>query len=204
MNESLEHVISKLSKRQDYIESFRLAFKDTVINTQRMLRALAQFTGSMISCNSKYDKYMAGKDTLSTTELHGLKVFRNRCSNCHKEPLFTDNGFHNIGLMPDTVLKDFGRVNVTGIDSDYMKFKTPSLRNVELTYPYMHDGRFRNLNQVLNHYSTGNFFTENFDKLIMQTVKLSEIEKADLIAFMKTLTDKEFLYDRRFADPNHR
>lgn len=93
---------------------------------------------------------------------------------------------------------------ITGDPGDYMKFKVPSLRNVELTYPYMHDGRFRNLQQVLNHYANGNFYTNNYDKSIERNIGLTETEKAELIAFLKTLTDKEFVYDRRFADPNFR
>ena len=93
----------------------------------------------------------------------GLKLFRSHCENCHKEPLFTDNSFRNIGLKPDPLLKDSGRMAITGLESDYMKFKVPSLRNVELTYPYMHDGRLKTLQQVINHYSDGNFFTANID-----------------------------------------
>jgi len=167
-----------------------------------MLKAIAQFVCLMTSTNSRFDKYSRGEDTLSKPELSGLKLFRSHCENCHKEPLFTDNTFRNIGLKPDTALKDSGRAAITGLNGDYMKFKVPSLRNVEMTYPYMHDGRFRNLKQVLDHYANGNFFTSNFDSSIVRNIGLNENEKADIISFLKTLTDKEFLYDRRFIDPN--
>jgi cytochrome c peroxidase len=87
------------------------------------------------------------------------------------------------------------------LKADYMKIKVPSLRNVEMTYPYMHDGRFKNLQQVLNHYADGKYFTDNIDSSIVRNIGLSETEKADIIIFLKTLTDKTFLYDKRFADP---
>ena len=104
--------------------------------------------------------------------------------------------------MPDSSLADSGRAAITGLSGDYMKIKVPGLRNVTMTYPYMHDGRFKNLQQVLDHYANGKFYTNNFDPLIKQNVGLADSEKADLIAFLKTLTDQEYLYDRRFADPD--
>ena len=94
------------------------------------------------------------------------------------------------------------RISITGNKDDFMKFKVPSLRNVEMTYPYMHDGRFRNLQQVLNHYTTGNFYTDNIDSSIVKIKGLSTTDQANVIIFLKTLTDQTFLHDRRFADPN--
>ncbi len=201
MNEELPHLITKLQRNPAYIQRFQRAFHDTIINSEKVLKALAQFTGLMISNNSRYDRFIRHEDTLTSMEFAGLNLFRSHCENCHKEPLFTDNSFRNIGLVLDTLLKDSGRIALTGIVSDYMKFKVPSLRNVELTYPYMHDGRFRNLEQVLNHYAKGDFRTDNFDKSILRIVGLNETEKIQIIAFLKTLTDKTFTYDRRFADP---
>ena len=202
MNESLPGIIKKIQADSSYVGAFSKAFKDTTINSERILKALVQFTGLMISCNSRYDKYMSGEEKFTDNEMNGLKLFRAHCENCHKEPWFTDNTYRNIGLKPDTALNDSGRAAITGLHSDYMKFKVPDLRNVELTYPYMHDGRFKNLKQVLDHYANGNFFT-NYDHSIDRNVGLTETEKADIISFLKTLTDKEFLYDRRFADPNY-
>jgi len=202
MDETMADVVSKLQKNKAYVELFRQAYHDTAVTSERMLKALTQFTGLMISSNSRYDKYMRGEDTLSASEFRGLKLFRQNCENCHTEPLFTDNSYRNIGLKPDTALRDSGRMAITGLPGDYMKFKVPSLRNVEMTYPYMHDGRFKNLKQVLDHYATGSFYTDNYDKSIERNVGLTEGEKSELIAFLKTLTDKQFLYDRRFADPS--
>ena len=202
MNEDIKNIVIKLQRNKTYVGLFKKAFNDTIITSEKMLKAIAQFTGLMISSNSRYDKFMRHEDTLSASEFSGLKLFRSHCENCHKEPLFTDNSFRNIGIKPDSNFKDFGRIKITGIPSDYMKFKVPSLRNVGLTYPYMHDGRFRNLQQVLNHYSKGDFYTDNADSSLYRIIGLKEFEKADIISFLKTLTDKTFTYDRRFADPN--
>jgi cytochrome c peroxidase len=204
MNETLRNVVAKLQRNKEYAALFNAAFHDSTVTSERLLKALCQFTGLMISCNSRYDKYRRGEDTLSQHEMIGLKLFRSHCENCHKEPLFTDNSFRNIGLKPDPSLKDSGRIAITWLASDYMKFKVPSLRNVEMTYPYMHDGRFKTLQAVMNHYADGNFFTSNIDSSIVRNVGLTTEQKSDIIAFLKTLTDKTFLYDRRFADPNYR
>ena len=159
MDESLIGVIKKLQRNKEYVTLFTKAFRDSTITSEKMLKAISQFISLMISSDSRYDKYMRGDDTLSKQELSGLAIFRSRCESCHKEPLFTDNTFRNNGLKPDTTLRDSGREKITGVTDDFMKFKVPSLRNVEMTYPYMHDGQFKNLQQVLNHYSSGNFYT---------------------------------------------
>jgi cytochrome c peroxidase len=202
MNEKLEHVIQKLQQTSSYVAMFSRAYHDTLVTSEKMLKAISQFVGLMISSDSRYDKFNRGEDTLSTVEMNGLKLFRNHCTSCHKEPLFTDNSFRNIGLKPDTALHEQGRQHITGLDSDFMKFKVPSLRNVEMTYPYMHDGRFKNLQQVMNHYAEGNFSAANVDPAIIKNIGLTETEKSEIISFLKTLTDKTFLYDRRFIDPN--
>ena len=181
---------------------FKAAFHDSIINSQNILKALAQFTGLMISDNSRYDKYMRGEDTLSATELKGLTLFRAQCVQCHKEPLFTDNTFRNTGLAMDTNLKDSGVAAINGQMKDFMKFKVPGLRNVEMTYPYMHDGRFKTLKQVLNHYTQKYAPSSGVDPILVKGIRLSDADKTDIIAFLKTLTDETFLHDRRFADPN--
>ncbi len=200
MNETLTNIILKLSANINYKSDFKNAYGDTIINSQRILKALTQFTGLMISANSKYDKYLDGTDTFTTDEKKGLQLFRNKCANCHTEPLFTDNTFRNNGLKPDTILKDKGRGAITGIEEDNYKFKVPSLRNIAITYPYMHDGRYRKLSDVLNFYSS-----QNFDRQAAHEVydigKLSADDQKYLIAFLQTLTDKTFIYDKRFIDP---
>ena len=204
MNESLVHIVAKLKQNKEYVLLFKKAYKDTIINSERLLKSLAQFTGLMISANSRYDKYMAGKDTFSIQEKSGLESFRVKCSSCHKEPLFTDNSYRNNGLKPDTSLNDIGRGKITKIESDNYKFKVPSLRNIEMTFPYMHDGRYRKLKDVLNHYSSSANHNTTTDEEINKIKNLSDKERKDIIAFLLTLTDKEFLYDRRFIDPSVR
>lgn len=201
MNQSLAEVISKLRQNKEYVALFKRAYKDTVINSERLLKSLAQFTGLMISCNSRYDKYMAGKDTFSVQEKSGLQLFRNKCASCHKEPLFTDNSYRNNGLLPDTSLNDHGRGKISGLEEDNFKFEVPGLRNIEMTFPYMHDGRFKKLKDVLNHYSGQAAHAANADPEIKKIGELSDKERKDIIAFLLTLTDKDFLYDKRFADP---
>jgi len=202
MDETFKHVITKLQRSKTYVTMFKSAFGDTIVNSANLLHALAQFTGLMVSSNSRYDKYIRQEDTLSSQEIHGLQLFRNNCAQCHKEPLFTDNSYRNNGIAYDSTFKDSGRIKITGDKKDFMKFRVPSLRNVEMTYPYMHDGRFRNLKQVLDHYTQTYTQASGVDLILVNGISLTEQDKTDIIAFLKTLTDKTFLYDRRFADPN--
>ena len=204
MNETLAEVVQRLKKSEFYRAAFRAAFHDTVINSQRMLRALTQFTGMMVSANSRYDKFIRHEDTLSQVEINGLMVFREKCAKCHREPLFTDESYKSSGLLPDTSLHDRGREKITGRPSDRYRYKVPGLRNITMTYPYMHDGRFRTLDEVLDHYAKGEFHLENTDPELMDAKGLTDLEKKEIITFLKTLTDKAFLYDRRFADPSYR
>ena len=201
MNESLAHVIEKLRRNEMYAAEFKAAFNDTAITSERILKALAQFTGLMISADSRYDRYIDGKETFSTSEKNGLALFRAKCASCHEEPLFTDNSYRNNGLKPDPLLNDKGRGAITGLEFDEYKFKVPSLRNIERSYPYMHDGRFRKLKDVLDHYSSPGNFAPNTAREMYEIGKLSEPDKKDIIAFLLTLTDNTFLYDRRFIDP---
>lgn len=204
MNESLVHIIAKLKKNKEYVLLFKKAYKDTIINSERLLKSLAQFTGLMISANSRYDKFMAGKDTFSIQEKSGLESFRQKCANCHKEPFFTDNSYRNNGIKPDTTLNDMGRGKITSLENDNLKFKVPSLRNIEMTFPYMHDGRYKKLKDVLNHYCTSSSHNATTDPEINKIGDLSDKERKDIIAFLLTLTDRDFINDRRFEDPNRK
>ena len=201
MNESLAHIIEKLRHNEMYASEFKVAFNDTAITSERILKALAQFTGLMISADSRYDRYIDGKDTFSASEKNGLALFRAKCASCHEEPLFTDNSYRNNGLKPDSSLNDNGRGEITGLEFDEYKFKVPSLRNIERSYPYMHDGRFRKLKDVLDHYASPVNFAPNAAREMYEIGKLSEPDKKDILAFLLTLTDNTFLYDRRFIDP---
>jgi len=204
MNESLVNIIYKIKKNKVYVLLFKKAYKDTVINSERLLKSLAQFTGLMISANSRYDKYIAGKDTFSIQEKSGLETFRQKCSSCHKEPLFTDNSYRNNGIKPDTTLNDLGRGKITNLESDNLKFKVPSLRNIEMTFPYMHDGRYKKLKDVLNHYSNSSLQNTTTDEEVKKIGDLTDKERKDIVAFLLTLTDRDFINDKKFADPNRK
>jgi cytochrome c peroxidase len=200
MGETVAGILHKLNRHPVYAAEFKAAFGDT-ITSQNMLRALAVFTGLMVSDNSRYDSYLQGRDTFSKQEERGLNLFRAKCASCHTEPLFTNNGYASNGILADTSLNDLGRGRITGVDSDNYKFKIPSLRNAERTYPYLHDGRMRNLHAVLDHYGNPAHFGPTADARLKVIGTLTDDDKQALIAFICTLTDLKFIYDRRFIDP---
>lgn len=195
MDEKLENVIEKLNNSTKYKTLFFKAFNDSLVTGQKMLLAFSQFTVQLNSYNSKYDKYSrheAGGE-FTDQERNGLQLFRTHCASCHTEPLFTNQDFEKNGLPIDTTLNDLGRFNITRNPADSFKFKVPSLRNIQFTFPYMHDGRFKKLREVLTHYAT----TDKLKKPIV----LNSNEKTDIVAFLLTLTDNEFLFDKRFGFP---
>jgi cytochrome c peroxidase len=200
MNSKLVDVIARLNSSSKYRRLFYKAFKDSVVNSQKLFKSLAQFTGNLVSYNSKYDSIMRheGNVEFTVSELNGYSVFKKNCSSCHTEPLFTNNSFENNGLSLDTVLKDFGRMKVTQSKSDSLKFKVPSLRNIEFSAPYFHDGRVNKLKDVLEHYTSGVIQSPTLASQLKQNVNLTKQDKKDLIAFLKTLTDKYFLYNLQY------
>lgn len=200
MDESIANVLIKLKRSSTYPGMFKAAFGSDTITTQAMTRAMAQFMGSMISANAKYDKYVKGNVSLTASELNGLQVFRAKCESCHKEPLLTDMSFRNNGL-DSYFTKDPGRALITTLPQDSGLFRVPSLRNIVLTYPYMHDGRLETLMDVLNHYSSGIKQSSTLDPLFTSgSIPLTSQEKNDLIAFFGTLTDYSFIRDSRFKE----
>lgn len=205
MATGLDEITLRLKASQPYPGLFKAAFGSDEINSQRIFRALAQFTSLLVSANSKYDKYIrheAGVN-FSPGELAGYIIFKQHCASCHKEPLFTDLSYRSNGL--DLNPDDIGRDSITHIASDRGKFRVPSLRNVELTSPYMHDGRFENLNDVLAHYNSGVKNHSNLDPELHKNgilgISLDKKQQTELILFLQTLTDKEFINDKRFLAP---
>lgn len=201
MAEDVSNVIVKLEADPKYREMFKAAFGDKTINSQRMLFAITQFVGSMVSGDSKYDRVKAGKATFNVHEENGYKLFQSKCVSCHQEPLFTDFSFRNTGLKLNAFLKDYGRIRITNRSEDSLKFKVPSLRNIFQTFPYGHDGRFTSINQMLEHYSTGIQDGPTLDPLLKNKIPLTATEKFYLTQFLATLTDSTFLTDKRFAEP---
>lgn len=201
MDESLENVVAKLQRSNRYQTLFAAAFKDTLVSSEKIFQSLAQFTGLMISANSKYDQFMRKELKLNEMELKGLALFNQKCNSCHTAPLFTNNDFANNGMAADSVLKDMGRAKITGKQADEYRFSIPSLRNVEVSYPYMHDGRFSKLQQVVTHYQKLNKNNPDLSPSLRAIGVITDSNKIELVAFLKTLTDKSFLNDKRFVLP---
>ena len=201
MAESLPHVIGKLRADKQYSALFSKAFGSPGISSQRILRALTQFTVSLVSADSKYDRVKRGEAAFSQYEKPGYEIFQQKCAGCHKEPLFTDLSYRNTGMEVDSTLKDYGRMRITGRKEDSLKFKVPSLRNVYLTFPYGHDGRFNTLSDVLEHYNTGIVQSATLDSSLRKGIPLSDNDKFYLIQFLGTLTDSSFVGNPLFRDP---
>lgn len=200
MDEKLENVVFKLQQSEKYRTLFSKAFGDEKVTSQRLLKALAQFTVMLKSSNSKYDKMIRNEVVFSEQEQKGYELFKVNCASCHKEPLFTDDRFEKNGLAIDETLNDFGRSKITTRKEDELRFRIPTLRNIQFTFPYMHDGRFKTLTEVVKHYnSLGN--DKSLPKELAKPMNLSDNDRVDLVAFLNTLTDKEFLFDKRFSFP---
>ncbi|MDQ0066395.1 cytochrome-c peroxidase [Chryseobacterium lathyri] len=204
MDSSMPEVISKLKNDQRYKKLFMAAYGDENITGERILKALSQFMVSMISADSKYDRVKQEKENFTSEESQGLALFDQKCASCHSGELFTDESFRNTGMYYNTQFKDAGRHRVTLDQNDWMKFRVPSLRNVEHTAPYMHDGRFYTLEAVLNFYSDNVEDNPNLDSQLKQNghvgIAMNTQEKQLIIAFLKTLSDKNFISNPKFAE----
>ena len=207
MHNTIANLVQELQIDSEYPEMFLKAFGTEIIDSVQIGKAIAQYERTIISANSKFDKYLLGQTTLTIQEEEGFNVFmdeeRGDCFHCHgneNNPLWTDNKFHNNGL--DNNFSDLGLGAVTGNPNDNGKFKTPSLRNLEFTAPYMHDGRFSTIDEVINHYSEGLQDSQTVDPLMKMVsqggVQLSFEEKANLKAFLLTLSDYDFISNPDF------
>jgi len=202
MAESLQNVIVKLSMEASYKKMFLEAFGTEQMKTENIMKAMSQFMLMMVSSSSKYDEVQRGKATFNLPESLGYKIFKEKkCNSCHAEPFFTDQSFRNTGLAMLPILVDRGRMRITGNAIDSLKFKVPSLRNVMVSYPYMHDGRIRDIFAVLEHYNTGVVKGPTTDPLVKNGIPLSNFEKGQLVAFLNTLTDQAFISNQQLAQP---
>lgn len=209
MHANWQEITLKLQNNPEYPLLFEQAFGTSKIDPTLVTKAIAQFERTLISSNSKFDQFLQGKTTLTPAEQNGFDVFmeetRGDCFHCHgsnNNPLWTDNQFHNNGL--DANFTDLGLGAVTGDPADNGKFKTPSLRNLTFTAPYMHDGRFTTLEEVINHYSEGLQFSNTIDPLMKKVhqggAQLTSKDKADLKAFLLTLSDINFTNNPSFQE----
>ena len=210
MGQDLLKLPGILAAQRYYPDLFRQAFGDPEITNERIARALAQFLRSMVSYQSRYDdgrlQVSSSHDDFpnyTNEENRGKALFIRNCALCHlpdQDAHFVMTEPVNTGLDEDTTSTDGGVGDITLKPQDVGRFKSPSLRNVELTAPYMHDGRFATLDAVLDHYSNGGKNHPNKDVRV-QPLHFTSSEKAALVAFLKTLTDPSFLSDPKFSDP---
>lgn len=228
MGQNLPQLIEKLGREAEYSDLYRKAFGDSKVTKERTARAIAQFVRSLVSYQSKYDEGVVkvrsrNEDFPNFTreENRGKSIFMQRCANCHmagqQDAVFSNQVPQNNGLDLDVKVADLGVADVTLDRNQAGRFKSPSLRNVEFTGPYMHDGRFAKLEEVIEHYSTGIKLHPNLDRRLLggaggpqggpggsdtrRGFNFSTQEKSALVAFLKTLSDKKFLTDPKFSDP---
>ena len=186
MDANMPDLLQRLNNNPAYKKMFSAAFGPSKITQDQLTRALSQFQLTLVSANSKYDKVMRGEAFFILPEKLGLEIFEKKCVSCHTPPLFTNFSYQNTAITRDPVLKDNGRARFTGNSTDSLKFKVPSLRNVALTFPYGHDGRYYSILDVLTHYKTSG------------QIPLSNFEIGQLTAFLNTLTDSSALSNPAF------
>ncbi|GAB5398609.1 MAG: cytochrome c peroxidase [Aureisphaera sp.] len=203
------NVENTLQDDAEYPELFEQAFGTSTVDSVNVSKAIAQFLRTLVSANSKFDRFQLGLVELTEEEANGLNVFldegRGDCFHCHglpANPLWTDNIFHNNGM--DEIITDLGLGGFSGDPREFGHFKSPSLRNLAFTAPYMHDGRFGTIEEVINHYSEGLVFSETIDPLMKNVstggAQMTESDKADLKAFLLTLSDESFIDNPDFQE----
>ena len=208
LNDTWPNVVAKLQATSNYPILFFTAFGTTIIDSVLVSKAISQFERSMVSFNSDYDKFFYGGDAsvLTTSEMNGFDLFFGdaECIHCHSGPLLNDPSFRNNGL--DLTLTDLGLGAISNLSTDNGKFKVTSLRNIAESAPYMHDGRFTTLEEVVEHYNSnveGN--SPNIDPEMNHFVgglSLTPIQISDLVAFLKTFSDLDYLKNEKFSDPH--
>jgi cytochrome c peroxidase len=187
-HEALHHCTEQVQKIPEYKPLFKEAFGSDEITLDKISKAISTFERTILSGNSAYDRYIAGdRSALTEEQIHGLALFKKTgCINCHIEPLFSDNRFHNIGVGMDNANPDLGRYTVTHDEKDWGAFKTPMLRDVSKSGPYMHNGSLATLEDVINYYNDGGTKNKNLHPL-MRPLNLSEADKKALMSFLQAL-----------------
>ena len=206
MHEDLSNALNELNTHSEYPALFEKAFGTRKASSFLLMKAMAQFERTIVSADSKYDRYIRGDAQLNEQEIRGMNLFsdmnKGDCNHCHSMGgLFTDFGYRNTGLNLE--YNDQGRFLITQNEADKGKFKTPSLRNIAFTAPYMHDGRFATLLECVEHYNTGFLQHPNLDPALAFSVqgRLTQVEMEDIVAFLHTLSDSSFIVNSAFAAP---
>ncbi len=219
MNQSLDECARKLTATKLYPQIFKIVYGNDSVTGDRIVKALAQFERTLISANSKYDRYLRGEYMPTPDELDGMQLFFNNpvpgkgirgagCARCHGTVKTFIELYHNNGL--DALPKDAGRQLVTGDPMDRGRFRVPTLRNIALTAPYMHDGRFKALNEVVSHYNEHLVRNDLLSPILQETsnmaggsnLALTLKEQNNLVCFLNMLTDISFVGDKRFSNPH--
>ncbi len=214
MHETWPNAVSKIQDDPQYSILFKKAFDTNIVDSILIAKAIAQFERTLISGNSKFDKYLRGETDLTGAEFAGLDLFLIEgpidgnpngadCFHCHGMPLFTDHLFHNNGIDEESEWTDLGLYEISNNPLDKAKFKTPTLRNIAFSAPYMHDGRFKTLEEVIDFYNTGGHTSTTLDPLMKNPdtgLLLSPENKANLIAFLHTLSDSSFITNPAFQE----
>lgn len=217
MHETLPNVVAKLENSTLYKNMFHKAFGSNEITEENISKALEQFMNSIVSFNSKFDKSLRGEAVLTPSEQRGKNLFFTEynaffplasgadCVHCHSGTNFENDLYMNNGLDSDADMMDDGRMKATGDPLDKGKFKVPTLRNIELTFPYMHDGRFNTLEEVVDHYNSGMVSSSTLDPSqsspVLTGLFLDSTDKVDLVNFLKTLTDYEVISNPAYQSP---
>lgn len=217
LNESLDNVVQKLSDEKKYLDQFTRTFGTDEVTEEKLALALEQFLFSIVSYDSKYDKWKAGELELSASEERGRALFFTEynqffpefsgadCAHCHGGANFENDRYMNNGLDEDDEFTDLGRFEATNKQVDKAKFKVPTLRNIALTPPYMHDGRFQTLEEVVDHYNDGLKSSSTMDPALQSTMGtglfLDDQDKSDLVDFLKTLTDESLSTNEKYMSP---
>ncbi|MFD2919461.1 cytochrome-c peroxidase [Terrimonas rubra] len=201
MADDFTNIIAKLQADVNYRKEFKAVFNTQFIQPRHVLMALSQFLGTFVTANSKYDRVKKGQAVFTAEEQQGYTLFLARCNTCHTEPLFTDGSFRNTGLPVDPLLNDYGRLHITRMREDSLKFKVPSLRNVAVSSNYMHDGRFLTMVQALNHYRSNVQQSATLDPLLNNGIPMNDTELLSIVAFLRTLTDSSFITNPALSRP---
>jgi cytochrome c peroxidase len=199
MDEKMPNVLAKLQAHPQYPSLFEKAFGSKTITTANLMKAFSQFQLMLVSDHSRYDLYLKGQElALNAEEKSGLLLFQQKCASCHAGPLQTDNSFRHNGLR--ALGKDPGRFGITQDSADYLRFKVPTLRNIAQSGPYMHEGRLKTLGEVIDHYRNGAAMHKQADPLVKGGIEMSDVEKNQIIAFLRSLSDDRFLKDPKFVE----
>jgi cytochrome c peroxidase len=191
LDESMLNIVYKINRAKTYRAQVKTIFQTDTISSHQILEALMHYQAALISDQSLFDNYLRGERKLSDDEMQGYAIFQTKCGHCHEGPLQSNYIYRNNGIFKPSDT-DLGRYEISLIESDKGKFKVPSLRNIALTAPYMHNSSLPNLEEVLNHYESGIQKSASLDSSLRNKIQFQPGEKEKIIAFLKTLTDKEF------------